>query len=267
LLAVSAVLLVSGAELFAGNAAAAARGLGVTVFGAAFLLVGAEPEEMIKAVIASGRHRPGLAARDAIGAKLTMLTLVLGLAAVRTAPVADPAAAPAALQPLAQAGVDMHHGPGRGPVHCPGGSSPAPAARTRSSHARGAMPAGSTGPAGLRRADVADRPQVARVGRRAARGRAAAAPRPRRRALPEERAHGEDQRGRKQRHHHADDDRCGSTPPRTATTAQKWQLGANKTTGAQVASPRQIGGSRNYACLVNVTFGDLPGFGAMRGNG
>src|SRR5437773_8185882 len=82
LLAVSAVLLIAGAELFAENAAAAARGLGITVFGAAFLLAGAEPEEMITAVIASGRHRPGLAAGDAIGANLTMLTLALGLAAL-----------------------------------------------------------------------------------------------------------------------------------------------------------------------------------------
>ena len=82
LLAVSAVLLIAGAELFTENAAAAARGLGITVFGAAFLLAGAEPEEMITAVIASGRHRPGLAAGDAIGANLTMLTLVLGLAAL-----------------------------------------------------------------------------------------------------------------------------------------------------------------------------------------
>ena len=82
LLAVSAVLLVAGAELFAENAAAAARGMRITLFGAAFLLAGAEPEEMITAVIASGRHHPGLAAGDAIGANVTMLTLVLGLAAV-----------------------------------------------------------------------------------------------------------------------------------------------------------------------------------------
>jgi len=82
LLAVSAVLLIAGAELFTGNAGAAAGRLGITVFGAAFLLAGAEPEEMITAVIASGRHRPGLAAGDAVGANLTMLTLVLGLAAV-----------------------------------------------------------------------------------------------------------------------------------------------------------------------------------------
>jgi cation:H+ antiporter len=81
LLAVSAVMLIAGAELFTQNAASAARGLKITVFAAAFLLAGAEPEEMITAAIASGRHHPGLAAGDAIGANLTMLTLVLGLAA------------------------------------------------------------------------------------------------------------------------------------------------------------------------------------------
>jgi len=81
-LACWAVLLVAGAELFAEHAAAAARGLGITVIGAAVLLAGAEPEELITAVITSRRHRPGLAAGDAIGANLTMLTLVLGLAAL-----------------------------------------------------------------------------------------------------------------------------------------------------------------------------------------
>jgi cation:H+ antiporter len=82
LLAASAVLLVAGAELFTENAADAALRLGITVFAVAFLLAGAEPEEMITAAIASGRHRPGLAAGDAIGANLTMLTLVIGLAAL-----------------------------------------------------------------------------------------------------------------------------------------------------------------------------------------
>jgi cation:H+ antiporter len=82
LLAVSAAMLIAGAELFTENAGAAARKLGITVFAAAFLLAGAEPEEMITAAIASGRHHPGLAAGDAIGANLTMLTLVLGLAAL-----------------------------------------------------------------------------------------------------------------------------------------------------------------------------------------
>jgi len=82
LLAVSAILLVAGAELFAENAAGAARHLRLTLFGVAFLLAGAEPEELITAVVASARHRPDLAAGDAIGANLTMLTLVLGLAAL-----------------------------------------------------------------------------------------------------------------------------------------------------------------------------------------
>lgn len=82
LLAVSAVMLIAGAELFTENAGAAARGLRITVFAAAFLLAGAEPEEVITAAIASERHHPGLAAGDAIGANLTMLTLVLGLAAL-----------------------------------------------------------------------------------------------------------------------------------------------------------------------------------------
>ena len=53
---------IAGAELCTENAAAV-RWLGIAVFGAAFLLAGAEPEEMITAVIASARHRPGLAAR------------------------------------------------------------------------------------------------------------------------------------------------------------------------------------------------------------
>ena len=53
LLAISAVVLIAGAELFTENAAGAARRLRITVFAAAFLLAGAEPEEMITAVIAS----------------------------------------------------------------------------------------------------------------------------------------------------------------------------------------------------------------------
>jgi cation:H+ antiporter len=82
LLAVSAVLLLAGAELFTHNAAGAARKLQITLFGAAFLLAGAEPEELITAVVASARHHPELATGDAIGANITMLTLVLGLAAL-----------------------------------------------------------------------------------------------------------------------------------------------------------------------------------------
>jgi cation:H+ antiporter len=80
LLAGAAVLLVGGAELFVENAAAAARRLGVTVLAVGILLAGAEPEELLTAVLASAQHRAGLAAGDAIGANVTMLTACLGLA-------------------------------------------------------------------------------------------------------------------------------------------------------------------------------------------
>lgn len=82
LLAVAAALLVAGAELFVENAAGAAKRLGVTVLAVGILLAGAEPEELLTVVIASLEGRPGLAAGDAIGANVTMLTVCLGLAAV-----------------------------------------------------------------------------------------------------------------------------------------------------------------------------------------
>ncbi len=54
----------------------------------AVLLAGAEPEELVTAVLASAQDRPGLAAGDALGANLTMLTAALGLAALaRPVPV------------------------------------------------------------------------------------------------------------------------------------------------------------------------------------
>jgi cation:H+ antiporter len=82
LLVGAAVLLVGGAELFVENAAGAARRLGVTVLAVGILLAGAEPEELLTAVIASLRDRPGLAVGDALGANVTMLTACLGLAAL-----------------------------------------------------------------------------------------------------------------------------------------------------------------------------------------
>lgn len=82
LLAVAAALLIGGAELFVQNAAGAARRLGITVFAVGLLLAGAEPEELLTGVVAAVRGRPGLAAGDAIGANLTMLTGTLGLAAL-----------------------------------------------------------------------------------------------------------------------------------------------------------------------------------------
>ncbi len=81
-LVAAAVLLVGGAELFVENAAGAARRLGVTVIAVGVLLAGAEPEELLTAVIAALQDRPGLAAGDAIGANVTMLTACLGLAAL-----------------------------------------------------------------------------------------------------------------------------------------------------------------------------------------
>lgn len=88
LLLLAAGLLVAGAELFVENAAAAARRLGVTVLAVGVLLAGAEPEELLTAVLAAAQDRPGLAAGDALGANVTMLTGALGLAAlVRPLPV------------------------------------------------------------------------------------------------------------------------------------------------------------------------------------
>ena len=82
LLVVAAGRLVAGAELFVENAAAAASRLGVTLLATAVLLAGAEPEELLTAVLASAQDRPGLAVGDAVGANVTMLTGALGLAAV-----------------------------------------------------------------------------------------------------------------------------------------------------------------------------------------
>jgi cation:H+ antiporter len=82
LLAAAAVLLAVGAELFVENVAGAARRLGLTVLAVGVLLAGAEPEEALTGVLASAAGRPGLAAGDAIGANLTMLTAALGLAAL-----------------------------------------------------------------------------------------------------------------------------------------------------------------------------------------
>jgi cation:H+ antiporter len=88
LLLLAAVLLVAGAELFVDNLAGAARRLRLPVLAVAVLLAGAEPEELVTAVLAAAQGRPGLAVGDAIGANVTMLTAALGLAAlVRPLPV------------------------------------------------------------------------------------------------------------------------------------------------------------------------------------
>ncbi len=81
LVVVAAALLWFGAELFVGNASSAGSRLGVTGLAVGLLLAGAEPEELITAVIAAVRGQGGIAAGDAVGANITMLTLVMGLAA------------------------------------------------------------------------------------------------------------------------------------------------------------------------------------------
>ncbi len=81
LLMAGAALLTAGAELFAEHVTAASSRLGVSVLALAFLLAGAEPEEAVTAMLASGRGHPALAAGDALGANLVVLTLVVGLAA------------------------------------------------------------------------------------------------------------------------------------------------------------------------------------------
>jgi cation:H+ antiporter len=82
LLALSGVLLAVGAEFFAEHAGEAGQRVGVTALAVGLLVAGAEPEEMITAAIASARHHPGIALGDALGANVTMLTLVLGAIAV-----------------------------------------------------------------------------------------------------------------------------------------------------------------------------------------
>lgn len=78
LLAAAAVLLAGGAELFAEHAASAGRQLGISGLAGGLLLAGAEPEELVTAVLAAVRGQPGIAAGDAIGANITLLTLVIG---------------------------------------------------------------------------------------------------------------------------------------------------------------------------------------------
>jgi cation:H+ antiporter len=82
LLAGGAVLLTAGAEAFAEHITPAAARLGVTVIALGVLLAGAEPEEAVTAMLAAGQGHPALAAGDAIGANLVILTLTIGLAAL-----------------------------------------------------------------------------------------------------------------------------------------------------------------------------------------
>jgi cation:H+ antiporter len=84
LLTVGAALLTAGAEGFAENVTGASARLGVSVLALGLLLAGAEPEEAVTAMLAAGQGHPALAAGDAVGANLVILTLALGLAALVT---------------------------------------------------------------------------------------------------------------------------------------------------------------------------------------
>ena len=84
LLVLGAVLLTAGAEAFAEHITPAASRLGVSVLALGVLLAGAEPEEAVTAMLAAGQGHPALAAGDAIGANLVILTVAVGLAALLT---------------------------------------------------------------------------------------------------------------------------------------------------------------------------------------
>ncbi len=93
LLLVAGVLLLAGAELFAENAARAGGRLGVTALAVGLLLAGAEPEELITALLAAVEGRTAISVGDALGANVTMLTAVVGAAALlRGVPVGAVAA-------------------------------------------------------------------------------------------------------------------------------------------------------------------------------
>ncbi len=83
-LVAGAALLTAGAEAFAEHVGAAADRLGVSVLALGILLAGAEPEEAVTGALASAQGHPALAAGDAIGANLVILTVTVGLAAVLT---------------------------------------------------------------------------------------------------------------------------------------------------------------------------------------
>jgi cation:H+ antiporter len=84
LVVAGAALLTFGAERFTAHVGTASARLGVSVLALAILLAGAEPEEAVTAMLASGQAHPALAAGDAIGANLVILTLSLGLASLLT---------------------------------------------------------------------------------------------------------------------------------------------------------------------------------------
>lgn len=80
-LAVGAGAIVWGAEVFVEHLGRSAVALGVSSFALALLLAGAEPEELVTAVVASLRGTPGVALGDVIGANVTICLVALGVGA------------------------------------------------------------------------------------------------------------------------------------------------------------------------------------------
>lgn len=79
---VGVTLIVWGAETFAEHLAAASTRLGVSTFGLAILLAGAEPEELATSVTASLRGAPAIALGDVVGANVAICLVALGVGAV-----------------------------------------------------------------------------------------------------------------------------------------------------------------------------------------
>lgn len=73
--------IVWGAEVFSEHLGSASVALGISSFALALLLAGAEPEELVTAVVASMRHAPGIALGDVIGANVTICLVALGVGA------------------------------------------------------------------------------------------------------------------------------------------------------------------------------------------
>lgn len=75
-------LIVWGAEAFAEHLGRASVQLGVSSFALALLLAGAEPEELVTAVVASLRGSPGIALGDVVGANVVICLVALGVGAL-----------------------------------------------------------------------------------------------------------------------------------------------------------------------------------------
>jgi cation:H+ antiporter len=75
-------VIVWGADQFTEHLGSAAVSLGVSSFALALLLAGAEPEELVTAVVAAVRGFPGIALGDVIGANVTICLVALGIGAI-----------------------------------------------------------------------------------------------------------------------------------------------------------------------------------------